>query len=114
MELVQRERDPRGREQERESGVAGEFFLVSLWSVVLPSELCEPLGLARETCARMRCGSRARKGRRASQRRRGRAASESMGAEEARAAGTRGNQRTSREVATPLFLFIWELNVSGV
>jgi len=81
---------------------------------VLPSELCEPLGLARKTCARTRFGSRAREGRRASQRRRGRAASESVGAEEARAAGTRGNQRTSREVATPLFLFIWELNVSGV
>ena len=28
--------------------------------------------------------------------------------------GRRANQRTSREVATSLFLFIWELNVSGV
>jgi len=71
-----------------------------------PSELCEPLGLARKTCARTRCGSRARRAQRASQRRRGRAASESVGAEEARAARTRGNQRTHREVATPLFRFI--------
>ena len=77
-------------------------------------ELREPLGLARATWARTRCGSRAREGRRSNQRRRGRAASESVGAEETRAAGTRGNQRTSREVATSFFLFIWELNVSGV
>ena len=31
---------------ELESGVAGEFFLGSLWSLVLLSELGEPLGLA--------------------------------------------------------------------
>ena len=85
---------------------AFEFFWWEREVSLLPSELREPLGLARATCARTRFGSRAREGRRSNQRRRGRAASESVGAEEARAARTRGNQRTNREVATPLFLFI--------
>ena len=88
---------------ERERVVVGvEAFCNELF------ELREPLGLARATCARTRFGSRAREGRRSNQRRRGRAASESVGAKEARAAGTGG--RTSGPPGKSrllYFFFIW-------